>query len=69
MAAQNSAIRTNHIKPRIDQTQQNSKCRLCGDRDETINHIISECSNWNRMSTGLDMTGWEGDPLGNVQEI
>ena len=25
-------------------TQENSKCRLCGDRDETINHIISECS-------------------------
>ena len=25
-------------------TQQNSKCRLCSDRDETINHIISECS-------------------------
>ena len=24
--------------------KQNSKCRLCGDRDETINHIISECS-------------------------
>ena len=44
MAAQNSAIRTNHIKARIDKTQQNSKYRLCGDRDETINHIISECS-------------------------
>ena len=44
MAAQNSAIRTNHIKARIDKTQQNSKCRRCGDRDETINHIISECS-------------------------
>ena len=44
MAAQNSAIRTNHINTRIDKTQQNSKCRLCGDRDETINHIISECS-------------------------
>ena len=42
MAAQNSAIRTNHIKTRIDKTQQNSKCRLCVDRDETINHIISE---------------------------
>ena len=39
-----NAIRTNHIKARIDKTQQNSKCRLCGDRDETINHIISECS-------------------------
>ena len=44
MAAQNSATRTTHIKARIDNMQQNSKCRLCGDRDETINHIISECN-------------------------
>ena len=44
IAAQNNAIRTNHIKARIDKTQQNSKCRLCGNRDEKINHIISECS-------------------------
>ena len=44
MAAQNNAIRTNHIKARIDKTQQNSECWLCGDRDETINHIISECN-------------------------
>ena len=44
IAAQNNAIRTNQIKARIDKTQQNSKCRLCSDRDETINHIISECS-------------------------
>ena len=45
IAAQNNAGRTNHIKARIDKTQQNNKCRLCGDRDEIINHIISECSN------------------------
>ena len=32
------------MKGRIDKTQQNSKRRLCGDRDETINHIISECN-------------------------
>ena len=44
IAAQDNAIRTNHIKARIDKPQQNSKCRLCGNRDETINHIISECS-------------------------
>ena len=44
ITAQDNAIRTNHIKARIDKMQQNSKCRLCGDRDETINHIISECS-------------------------
>ena len=44
IAAQNNAIRTKHIKARIDKTKKNSKCRLWGDRDETINHIISECS-------------------------
>ena len=43
IAAQDNPIRTYHIKARIDKTQQNSTCRLCGDRDETINHIISEC--------------------------
>ena len=44
IAAQNNAMRTNHIKVRIDKTQQNSKCRLCGDRDETINQLIRECN-------------------------
>ena len=44
IAAQNNAVRTNHIKARIDKMQQNSKCRLCSDKDETITHIISECS-------------------------
>ena len=44
IAAQNNAIRTNHIKARIHKTQHNSRCRLCSDRDETNNHIISECS-------------------------
>ena len=43
IAAQNDAIRTNYVKLRIDQTQQNSRCRLFSDRDETLNHIISEC--------------------------
>ena len=44
ISAQNNAIKYHHIKARIDKMQQNSKCRLCGDRDETINHIISKCS-------------------------
>ena len=43
IAAQNDAVKTNHIKARIDKTQQNSNCSLCGDKDENINHIISEC--------------------------
>ena len=41
ISAQNKPIRTNHIKVRIDETQQND-CRVSADRDETINHIISD---------------------------
>ena len=43
IAAQNNAKRTNQIKARIDKTQRNRKCRLCSDRDETINYVICEC--------------------------
>ena len=39
IAAQNNAVRNNYIKARINKTQQNSKCGLCSDRDDTINHI------------------------------
>ena len=65
LAAQNNAIRTNHFKARIDKTQQNSKCRQCGDRDETINHIISECTKLaqKEYKTRYDLVGkgihWE----------
>ena len=43
IAAQNNT-RTNYVKAKIERKPENSKSRLCGDRDETINHIISECS-------------------------
>ena len=58
-AAQNNAVRTNHIKARIYKTHQISKCRLCCDRDETINHIISECSKLapNEYKTRLNWVG------------
>ena len=29
---------------KIDNTQQNRKCRLYGDTEETVNHLIAECS-------------------------
>ena len=44
IAAQNNVLRTNYVKAKIDMTQQNSRYRLCDDRDKTINHIISESS-------------------------
>ena len=65
IAAQNNAIRTNQIKARIHKTQQNSKCKLCGDRDETLNHIISECSKLaqkeykTRYDWGCKVIHWE----------
>ena len=52
----------NHIKARIDKMQQN---RLLGDRDKTINYIISECSKFaqKEYKTRHDLVGkvihWE----------
>ena len=40
IAAQKNAIRTNYIKAKVDNTQQNNKSGFCGDRDKTINLII-----------------------------
>ncbi len=54
----------------IDKTQQSSRYRLCGDREEAINHIISECSKLTQKEnkTRHNMEG-EGDPLGIVREV
>ena len=50
-------------------TQQNSKYRLCSDRDKTINHIISECSKLSQEYKTRRKLGRQGDLLGYVQEI
>ena len=44
IATQNNVIRDNYIKATADHTQLNSKCRLCDDKDETINHLRRGCS-------------------------
>ena len=44
LAAQEQAIRTNSIKAYILKSQEQSKCRICGERYETVNHLVSECS-------------------------
>ena len=67
ITAQNNAIRTNYVKAKLDKTRQNSRSRLCGDRDETINHIISECNKLaqKEYKTWHDLDGGGvGDPLG-----
>ena len=44
IAVLNNAIRTNNIKAKNGNAEQNSKCWLCGDKNETIGRMISECS-------------------------
>ena len=43
---------------KIEKTQQNSRYRLCGDRDKTMNHMISEWSKLTQESIQLDTTRW-----------
>ena len=42
-SAQEQFIRTNYIKYNIDKTAESPLCRMCGTRNETISHIVSEC--------------------------
>ena len=42
-AAQGQALRTNYTKNKIDKTWENSLHRTCGERGETVQHIIYEC--------------------------
>jgi hypothetical protein len=44
LAAQDQALRTNAIKAKIDKTINSSKCRLCKEREETVDHLVSACS-------------------------
>ena len=69
IAAQNNAIRTNYIKVKINNAQQNSKCRLCDDKDETINPIVSEWSKLAQKEYKTRYNSRKDDQLGIVQEI
>ena len=44
VGAQDPALRTNYRKARIEHTRESALCRMCNQRDETVSHIISECS-------------------------
>ena len=43
IAAQDQALRTNMIKFHIDKTSPSPRCRLCHNRNETVDHILSGC--------------------------
>ena len=44
IAAQDQALRTNAIKTKIDHQEGSHLCRLCGQKEETVDHLVSSCS-------------------------
>ena len=44
-STQEQALRTNYTKFHIDKTPDSPLCRMCGERGESIYHLISECGN------------------------
>ena len=43
-AAQEQALRTTAINANIDKQAVSSKCRLCKSAEESVSHIVCECS-------------------------
>ena len=44
VAAQDQTLQTKYYATKILSTETDSKCRLCQQFDETIDHILSACS-------------------------
>ena len=44
IAAQDQALRTNYRKAKIEKNTNILMCRLCKEKEETVSHIVSECS-------------------------
>ena len=68
MAAQKQVIRTNNIKTKIDKTQENNKCKMCGKAEENANHVLSECFKLARKEYKKKTTRlvWNENPLGKM---
>ena len=57
IATQEQAIRTKYIKKVIDKEDIDPKCRMCGERDETVAHILAEC----KMLAQCQYKNWRHD--------
>ena len=44
VAAQDQAFRTNSIRVKIVKQEGSPLCRLCGNKEETVDHLVSSCS-------------------------
>ena len=67
LAAQEQALRASSIKKMIDKQDCSTKCRMCDERDETVVHIVSECSRLAQMITrSADMIELPQQSIGTI---
>ena len=43
-AAQDKALRTNAIKAKVEKQNLSPLCRMCGEKEELVGHLVGECS-------------------------
>ena len=43
-AAQDQALRTNAIKAKVEKQNLSPLCRMCGEKYESMGHLVGECS-------------------------
>ncbi len=61
-AAQDQALRTNSIKCRVDKQDVSPACRMCGEREETVAHVVAEC----KMLAQKYYKEWRHDKVAQV---
>ena len=61
-AAQDQALRTNYIRNKIDRQDVSPMCRLCGEREETVSHITTECNKLAQIKTSI-YKSWRHDEV------
>ena len=54
VATQSQALEVNAIKAKIVKSQENSRCRLCHQKNETVKYIVSEWSNTNNKNNNIN---------------
>ena len=64
MAAQEQTKGTNNIKAKIDKTWESSKCRMGEKVEDSVNHVLSECSKLAYKSIKNDIIDLEQRSIG-----
>ena len=59
-AAQDQALRANAIKAKVEQQNLSPLCRMCGEKDESMGHLVASVASLPKLNTSTGMTMWLG---------